>query len=253
MSRFRARVSAAAVVTGLLLAFQPADAGFEEGLMAAREGAFEAALQEFRPLANNGHNEAQYVLGQMYYFGQGVPKNFETSAKWFTRAADGGWAAAQHDLAVMYMQGQGIRENLVQAYLWFSRAAEQNFPDAKRRKAQIANRLTPSQLAAAKGLGKGEKRASFKSGAELLALDKSQQGYFIQGLADLLWETQLSLPKRDRFAWTATCLRNSSAGELVDMYTNYLRDHPEEQKFAAAETFIVMMENSCSSLTSEIR
>lgn len=240
---------AAAFAVSLVFAACPAEADFEGGLMAARKGAFEQALEEFLPLAKGGHSEAQYVLGQMYYFGQGVPQNYTTSVEWFTRSAEGGWAAAQHDLAVMVLQGQGTKESLTQAYVWFSLAAEQNFPDAKRRMNKVANRLTPSQLAAAKGVGKGEKRSSFRSGAELLKMDQSQQGYFIQGMADLLWETQLSLPKSDRFEWTANCLRDSTAGQLVEMYTNYLKSHPGEQEFAAAETFIVMMKNSCKGLS----
>jgi TPR repeat protein len=249
MLRIPKSLFAAAFAVSLVFAASPAEADFEDGLTAARKGNFEQALDEFLPLAESGHGEAQYVLGQMYYFGQGVPQNFATAVEWFTRSAEGGWAAAQHDLGVMLLQGQGTKENLTQAYVWFSRAAEQNFPDAKRRMIKVANRLPPSQLAAAKGIGKGEKRSSFRSGAELLKLDQSQQGYFIQGMADLLWETQLSLPKSDQFEWTANCLRDSTAGQLVEMYTNYLKSHPEEQEFAAAETFIVMMKSSCGGLS----
>lgn len=249
MLRFPISLFAAAFAIGLVFAAGPAGADFEDGLVAARKGAFEQALEEFLPLAKRGHSEAQYVLGQMYYFGQGVPQNFATSVQWFTRSAEGGWAAAQHDLAVMLQQGQGAKENLTQAYVWFGLAAEQNFPDARRRMNKVANRLTPGQLAAAKGIGKGEKRSSFRSGAELLKMDQAQQGYFIQGMADLLWETQLSLPKSDQFEWTANCLRDSTAGQLVEMYTNYLKSRPEEQEFAAAETFIVMMKSSCGGLS----
>lgn len=234
----------------LILAPSAARAGFDDGVMAARDGAFESALMEFRPLASNGHSEAQYILGQMYYFGRGVSRNREQAAHWFVKAAEGGWAAAQHDVAVMYLQGQGVEKNLVQAYLWFARAAKQDYPNANRRRKQIESRLNPNQLAAAKGLGKGDRRASFRSGGDLLVLDKSQQGYFLQGMADLLWETQLTLPKSDRFKWTAKCLRNSTSGELVNMFTNYLKERPEEHEFAAAETFIIMMKKSCSGLVS---
>jgi hypothetical protein len=235
-------------LTAVLLTLAPVTsrAGFEDGLSAARDGAFETALLELRPLAMDGHVEAQYILGQMYYFGRGLPQRFDQAVEWFTRAAKQGSAAAQHDLGVMYLQGQGVPKNLVQSYRWFDRAAKQSYADADRRKEQVAKRLTPSQLAAAQGLGKGDRRASFRTGAEILDLDKSQQGLFIQGMADLLWETQLTLPERRRFAWVATCLRHSTAGELVDMYTNYLRERPAEQKYAAAETFIVMMKNSCT-------
>lgn len=246
MPGFLPRCFIALAVTSLILAPASGKAGFEEGITAARDGAFETALRELSPLAESGHAEAQYVIGQMYYFGRGKPQSLEKAAQFFTRAAKGGWAAAQHDLAVMYLQGQGVRKNAVQSYLWFNSAAKQDYPNADRRRNQVGNRLTPSQLAAAKGLGQGDKRAAFRSGSDLLDIDRSQQGYFLQGMADLLWETQLSLPSKDQFSWTATCLRNSTAGELVDMYTKYLKERPEEQSFAAAETFIVMMKKTCA-------
>ena len=52
-----------------------AHAGFDEGLAAYERGDYATALKEWRPLARQGHADAQYNLGVMYANGQGVPQD----------------------------------------------------------------------------------------------------------------------------------------------------------------------------------
>ena len=47
---------------------------FSKGLEAARAGDYAAALQEWRPLAEQGDAYAQYNLGWIYDSGRGVPQ-----------------------------------------------------------------------------------------------------------------------------------------------------------------------------------
>jgi len=54
----------------------PARAGFEEGLAAYERGDYATALKEWQPLAVAGNADAQYYLGVMYAFGQGVPQDY---------------------------------------------------------------------------------------------------------------------------------------------------------------------------------
>ncbi len=44
----------------------PAWAGFAEGVAAYHRGDYATALREFRPLAEQGDDAAQYNLGRMY-------------------------------------------------------------------------------------------------------------------------------------------------------------------------------------------
>ena len=53
------------------------------------------ALSEARSLAEQGDADAQFNLGEMYYYGQGVPQNDKTALKWYTLAAEQGYANAQ--------------------------------------------------------------------------------------------------------------------------------------------------------------
>ena len=273
------RKSASALAAlAIAAACSTARAGYDEGVEAMKEGLLATAREEFLPLAvqghtnsqyqlgqvfymeqnfenaarwfndaieSGGHATAQYRLGQMQYFGHGVKRNPNQAAALFLKAAEAGEPGAQYDMGVMYMTGEGVEKNLIQAYLWFGQAAEKGYPSAKKRRDHAAARLTPHALAAAKRVGKGDPRASFRSGQEYMALNQAQKGYFIQGLADMLWETQQYLPEEKRFAWTRSCLRTGTASQMVNMLTDHLSQRPEEQRYAAAETFLKVMQETC--------
>lgn len=48
---------------------------FKAGNEAYKEGDYSTALKHFRPLAEQGDVNAQFYLGQMYNYGEGVPRN----------------------------------------------------------------------------------------------------------------------------------------------------------------------------------
>ena len=92
---------------------------------AYNRGEYEIALREYRRQATLEHPVAQYVLGSMYYRGEGVREDNAKAIQWLTRAAEQGHADAQCELGVMYYFGDGMPEDYVQAAHWFERAAEQ--------------------------------------------------------------------------------------------------------------------------------
>lgn len=49
-------------------------------------------------LARDGHREAQYVIGYMYHYGYGVPRNEKESTRWIATAAARGHVKAQDAL-----------------------------------------------------------------------------------------------------------------------------------------------------------
>lgn len=59
---------------------------FQKGMEAYKKQDYAAALREWRVLAEQGDNNAQYALGRMYYYGQGVPRDTRQANYWFTRA-----------------------------------------------------------------------------------------------------------------------------------------------------------------------
>ncbi len=65
------------IVVGLFLMLAPPVlADFQAGLDAYDRGDYGTALKEFRPLAEQGHAEAQLYLGIMYSQGLGVSERF---------------------------------------------------------------------------------------------------------------------------------------------------------------------------------
>ena len=91
---------------------------YQKGLDAAQNGNYTAALEEWRPLAEQGHSESQFVLGLLYRNGKGVEKDFSTAIKWYLLAAENGHAKAQAKLGYMYVNGEGVNKNYVRAYMW---------------------------------------------------------------------------------------------------------------------------------------
>lgn len=86
--------------------------------MAYQENDFKKALEEFTPLAKNGHAMAQFYLGLLYGFGEGVEKDLVTAVRWWRLAAEQGNTAAQSNLGFMYKYGNGVSPDPVQAYMW---------------------------------------------------------------------------------------------------------------------------------------
>lgn len=114
----------AVILSMLVFPFQ-ALAGYDEGLAAARAGDLATALAEWKPLANNGHPEAQYSLGIMYENGEGVAKDPVEAAKWYRKAAEQGHASAQFKLVLLYASGEGVAHDMAEAAKWCRKAAEQ--------------------------------------------------------------------------------------------------------------------------------
>lgn len=115
----------ALAVIFIMLLGAPALADFAGGLAAAKRGDIATALKEWRPLAEQGNTDAQYMLGFMYRRGEGVTQDYEVAIEWFRLAAEQGNASAQSNLGAMYDQGLGVTQDLNAAFKWFKLAAEQ--------------------------------------------------------------------------------------------------------------------------------
>lgn len=121
---------------GLLLAMLlitplTATADFDDGLAAALRGDFATALREWRPLAEQGHADAQYNLGVMYDEGEGVSESTSEAMKWYLRAAEQGNSDAQYNLGATYDEGDGVPENNQAAAKWYRLSADQGDSDAQ--------------------------------------------------------------------------------------------------------------------------
>ena len=116
---------------------------FEEGVSAYHQGDYATALENFRPLAEQGDPWAQVLLGVMYEDGEGVPQDYAEAARWYRLAAEWGHPMAQFNLGVMYDNGQGVLQDYAEAVTWYHRAAEQG------------NERAQTNLGVMYGLGQG--------------------------------------------------------------------------------------------------
>lgn len=88
-------------------------------------GDFEKAGKLYRPLAEKGVTDAQFILGSMYDLGVGVARDYPEALKWFRLAAEQGNVKAQSKLGAMYDIGLEVAQDRLEAMKWWLLAAEQ--------------------------------------------------------------------------------------------------------------------------------
>ena len=116
----------------------------------------EPVVEQLRKKAEAGDAEAQYNLGVVYAYGygKGLPQDDKEAVKWYRKAADQGYAGAQYNLGQMYRIGKGVPQDYIQSYAWFNLAGANGHDDAKKAKADLANKMTPEQIARARELSR---------------------------------------------------------------------------------------------------
>jgi uncharacterized protein len=81
------------------------------------------AARWYRRAAENSNVMAQSTLGDIYYYGRGVPQDFVEAGQWWQLAAEQGMAVAQLNLGVMYANGDGVPQDYVKSYVYTNLAA----------------------------------------------------------------------------------------------------------------------------------
>ncbi|TAK75199.1 MAG: sel1 repeat family protein [Gammaproteobacteria bacterium] len=73
----------------------------QQGKRDFKAGYYRRAMRELLPLACDGYAEAQYAVGYMYYYGNGVTQDTEVGYFWIKRAADQGFVPAEKALEIV--------------------------------------------------------------------------------------------------------------------------------------------------------
>ena len=120
------------LVTLLFLTLGTAWGGaFEDGLAAYERKDYATAIKLWRPLAEQGNENAQFNLGTMYDMGRGVTKDDKEAVRLYRLAAEQGLAVAQFNLGNAYTNGQGVLQDYKEALKWYRLAADQGDTDAQ--------------------------------------------------------------------------------------------------------------------------
>ena len=83
------------------------------------------ALESVRPSAEGGLATLEALIGDTYYYGHGVSRDYTEAARWYRRAAENANAMAQSTLGDIYYYGRGVPQDFVEAGYWWRLAAEQ--------------------------------------------------------------------------------------------------------------------------------
>ncbi len=75
--------------------------------------------------------ESQRILGQFFLSGQNIPVNYQKAEQYYKMAAGDGDMQAQSELAYLYFVGKGVKQNYGLAFKWFEKAAMQGWGRAQ--------------------------------------------------------------------------------------------------------------------------
>lgn len=91
---------------------------------------------------------SQGMLGDRYYHGNGVDKNYRKAVYWYKIAAEQGVGLAQYNLAGCYELGRGVEKDPDKALEWYKGAAELGVREAKRalRRIELETSLSEEEL-----------------------------------------------------------------------------------------------------------
>lgn len=104
---------------------------YQEAEFEHSSGLDNSAFKKYLKLAEQGHANAQYRLGYMYYkgesrYGEGPGKNAKLATEWFQKAAVQGHHQAQTYLGSIYYFGKGVPVDKKLAKLWYKKSAAQD-------------------------------------------------------------------------------------------------------------------------------
>lgn len=104
---------------------------YEAGRAAYVAGDYEQAFQILEPLAEDGHSEAQKLLGVMYDYGHGVKTDPKQALEWYIKSAEQGDPAVQYQVGAKYFRGDGVARSFTEAARWWELAANGGQVDAQ--------------------------------------------------------------------------------------------------------------------------
>ena len=107
-------------------------------------GDFQTAMAMWRVRAEAGDTAAQTWLGNLYYLGWGVQRDYGKALQWYRRAALRGNPYAQRNLGMMHEYALGVPENRMLAFGWYHEAKKGGNHMARRYLQSLGERITPN-------------------------------------------------------------------------------------------------------------
>jgi len=100
-------------------------------------GNYKLALKLYEPEALKGSPEAQYMLGTMYHYGEGVNVDYNLAFKWYKESADKDYSDSFYEMALLYQEGKGVLASQENALYWYRKAHNSNDLRAKKKISEL--------------------------------------------------------------------------------------------------------------------
>lgn len=100
------------------------------GNKAYQDHDYAQAMRWFSMAAGHGDAVAENDVGELYFFGHGVPVDYAQAMVWYRRSAAQGNATAQDGIGALYARGQGVATDYGEALKWLRLSAAQGNSDA---------------------------------------------------------------------------------------------------------------------------
>ena len=153
-------------IIALVLAFNAGSIlaqDFQKGVAAYQSGDYVTALQEWRPLAEQGDAAAQTIIGSMYDNGTGVLQDYAEAVKWYRLAAEQGIALAKNNIGILYEYGRGVLQDNVRAHMWYNIAAANGYKKSGEWRDKIAGLMTSADISKAQSMAKECMSSKYKN------------------------------------------------------------------------------------------
>ncbi len=115
-------------------------------------GDYKKAMEIWLESAQNGNELAQFSVGKMFYYGEGVVKNYAFAMKWYRLSAKQGNSSAQFMMAMMYKNGRGVVQDNIRAYMWYSLASANDFFGAGNRRDNLESSMSSDDVSRAQAM-----------------------------------------------------------------------------------------------------
>jgi TPR repeat protein len=115
---------------------------------------YSLAFSLLQPLADDDNELAQYYLGTLYLYGDGVEKDAKTAVKWLIKSAIIGDRDSAGLLARIYYDGLESNSDLVRSLMWAVVAARCGEPEATSLYKALKLEMTRTQITEAEELAK---------------------------------------------------------------------------------------------------
>ncbi|MDP3706442.1 MAG: sel1 repeat family protein [Legionellaceae bacterium] len=99
--RFMVHITKIVCILGLLSGCVTSKFNLHEGIRSFQVQDYRQAFIRLKPEAEKGHRDAQYAVGYMYYYGQGVMEDRRQAWYWITAAAKAGQLDAKNAVKVL--------------------------------------------------------------------------------------------------------------------------------------------------------